>query len=296
MEATTLLASDFADHPQAASPHTLVKGVMAPIPVPRIDNLAPAGSIGSSVQDMTRWLRFQLANGQWGGKQLLPAAALQLTRTPQSIMGLDPRDRQPTHFYLYGLGLAINDRAGRLVYSHTGGVNGFFSAVLFVPEEQLGIVVLTNNDQNNFYQNLTDQIRDAFLGLPFRHYSEASYQQYAAYRLAQQSREDSLRALVARGYPASLPLEAYAGVYENPVYGAIELKKDKEQLVIHFSHHPDLTGALQHLTDDRFLCTYSQPVFGVQEIPFEVDDGGVKALTLRVDDFVEFTPYVFTKQ
>ena len=43
---------------------------------------------------------------------------------------------------------------------------------LLIPEEKLGIVVLTNTDANNFYEALRNEIVDAFLGFPYRNYSQ----------------------------------------------------------------------------------------------------------------------------
>jgi hypothetical protein len=61
-------------------------------------------------------------------------------------------------------------------------------------------------------------------------------------------------------------------------------------------HHPNLIGNLQPLGGDRFLCTYSDPEFGVKVLPFTVSSGKVKSMTLSVADFVEFTTYDFVKQ
>ncbi len=136
------------------------------IPIPNTDNLAPAASMSSSAKDMSNWLFAQLDNGKINEEQILSAESIGAIRSPFSILGVDSRDAQETHFYLYAMGLLINDRDGKLVYSHSGAVDGFLSSVMFIPEEKLGIIVLTNTDQNDFYQNLTDEIRDAFLGLP----------------------------------------------------------------------------------------------------------------------------------
>jgi len=88
-----------------------------------------------------------------GEEQVIPKEAILATRKPYSILNVDQRNNQKTHFYLYGLGLMINDRNGKLVYSHTGAVDGFLSSLVFIPEENVGIMVMTNTDQNNFFQS-----------------------------------------------------------------------------------------------------------------------------------------------
>ena len=295
MNRTLMLSQELKTASNAAFPFTVVDGKLTEIPIPYIDNLAPAGSISSCVKDMSAWLMVQLNNGKIDTIQVIPEKAILAIRMPYSIMGVDPRDKQETHFYLYGLGLEINDRNGRLVYSHTGGVDGFLSSVMFIPEEKIGFVVLTNNDQNNFFQNLTDEIRDAFLGLPYQDYSDKSFTVFKKGIDKSKAKIDSLKNEVKLFNRTSLPIEEYTGTYTNKVYGDIAIKKEKNNLNIHFSNHPDLIGKLEHIKNDVFLCTYSNPTMGIVEIPFNIENEKVNGLTLRVADFVEFTPYIFVK-
>jgi hypothetical protein len=65
---------------------------------------------------------------------------------------------------------------------------------------------------------------------------------------------------------------------------------------VRFEHHPNLVGTLQALGENRFLCTYNDPTFGIKVLPFSVDNGKVKSVTVSVADFVEFTPYEFYKK
>ncbi len=295
MNRTLMLAKEMTTATNAAAPYTLVDGKLVKLQIPLIDNLAPAGTISSSASDMTHWLFAQLDKGKYSGNQVIPAEAITTTRTPQSIMGLDQRDKVSTHFYLYGLGMILNDRAGKLVVSHTGGVDGFVSSVTLVPEEKLGIVILTNTDQNNFFQDLTSEVRDAFLNLPYTGYSKRSLHQVKTNQQIEKKYLDSLKSVIIKKNKPTLDWKAYAGEYSDALYGAISIKLENEKLIIHFSHHPNLTGRLELLEGNTFLCTYSIPTYGVKEIPFKVEGGKVTGLTLRVADFVEFTPYEFVR-
>tara|TARA_R110002033_G_scaffold169443_1_gene210230 strand:+ start:29 stop:1555 length:1527 start_codon:yes stop_codon:yes gene_type:complete len=295
MNRTLMLAEELENTSNSAKPHTTIDNNLVEIPIANINNLAPAGSMSSSAEDMTKWLFAQLNNGKINGEQVISAKGVQTIRNPSSILGVDPRNNQETHFYLYGMGLMINDRDGKLVYSHTGGVDGFLSSVLFMPEEKLGIVVLTNTDQNNFVQNLTDEIRDAFLELPYQNYSKKSLERFKQNKLDESKRIDSLKKVVTLKSIPSLSLKEYSGNYINDVYGDIEIKLENNRLNIYFSNHPNLVGKLEHLQNDTFLCTYSIPIFGTTEIPFKVEKGKVSGVTLKVSDFIEFTPYEFKK-
>ena len=69
---------------------------------------------------------------------------------------------------------------GHLTYEHTGGADGFVTNTCFVPDENLGISILTNNDNQEFFELLRYQILDAYLGLPYRNYSSLSFARFYA--------------------------------------------------------------------------------------------------------------------
>jgi hypothetical protein len=294
-ESNLMLSSELLSSKNAAASHTIYKGRLIRLPYPMIDNLAPAGSISSNVKDMSHWLIAQLDNGKYEGKQVIPSEAILKTREPGSYLGVDQREHAETNFYLYGLGLELRDRRGKLIVSHTGGVDGFVSSLVMIPSEKVGVIVLTNNDQNIFFQLLTNEIRDAFLGLPYRGYQKG-LSNFKKARQKDQHWLDSLQDLVAKKNKWIVEAKNFTGIYTNDVYGEIEIKQDASGLVILFSNHPSLRGKLEYLQDSTFLCTYSNPTMGIKEIPFKIEQGKVNGLTLRVADFVEFTPYEFVRK
>ncbi|MGE0077321.1 MAG: serine hydrolase [Bacteroidales bacterium] len=295
MNSTLMLAEELKNAQNIAYPHTVVDDRIVEIPFANIDNLGPAGSMSSNAKDMSRWLFAQLENGKVDEKQIISPNVFENIRNPYSIIAFDPRDGQQTHFYLYGLGISINDKAGKLVYSHAGGIDGFLSFVMFVPEEKLGIVVLTNTNHNKFFQSLGNEILGAFLDLPYQGYSYKSLKSYKTNKVNSDNHLDSLRRVIMLNNKPSLSLSQYVGKYNNDVYGDIEVRLENGKLNIYFSNHPDLVGKLDHIQNDSFLCVYSNPSMGIFEIPFKIKDGKVMGLTLRVSDFIEFTPYEFKK-
>jgi hypothetical protein len=81
--------------------------------------------------------------------------------------------------------------------------------------------------------------------------------------------------------PAALPLTAYTGQYASDVV---------------FSHHPNMYAKLESLGGNRFYATFSDPEFSKAVFPFVVDGNKVKSVTVKVADFVEYTPYEFLKR
>lgn len=278
-----------------ASAHTVVMGELRKIPYGNIDNIAPAGSISSSVQDMSKWVMALLNNGRLEGKEIIPLSAIQQTRTPHSILGNGGHQFNKAHFALYGLGWFLEEYAGRKIVAHTGGVNGFVTSVCLIPEEKLGIVVLTNTDANNFYEALRNEIQDAYLGLPYRNYSQVSLQFMKADEKAKSKQHQLIRDSIALNPTTTLPLTAYAGEYQHAIYGKMNMTLEAGKLIMRFEHHKGRYGTLEPLGGNRFFCTYSDPLYGMKKLEFVTAGNKVKSITVRVADFVEFTPYEFIK-
>jgi CubicO group peptidase (beta-lactamase class C family) len=295
MNSTLALSKDIKAAPNKCAAHTVVLNELKKIPYGNIDNLAPAGSISSSANDMSKWIMALLNNGKLDGREIIPASAIAQTRTPHSILGNGGHMFNKSHFNLYGLGWFLEEYAGRKIVAHTGGVNGFVTSVCLVPEEKLGIIVLTNTDANNFYEALRNEIEDAYLGLPYRNYSKVylGFQQGDEKEKANQYK--IIRDSIAMNPKTALPLTAYAGEYVHDVYGKMTIKTEGGKLIMRFEHHAGRYGTLEPLGGNRFFCTYSDPLYGMKKLEFTVTGNKVKSLGVKVADFVEFTPYEFVK-
>ena len=293
MDRTLALSSEISGAGNRCTAHTVVEGDLHVIDYGVIDPIAPAGSISSSVSDMSRWVIALLGNGLYEGRQVIPEGAIAATRQPRSIMGRGSHPFNRSHFSLYGLGWELQDYEGTEIVSHTGGIHGFVTSVTLLPEQQLGIVVLTNTDQNAFYEALKWEILDAFLELPYRGYSQL-YHRFVSLRNVQtEAQIGTWRDSAALQLKTPLPMNAYAGTYQHDVYGTVDLAPANGGLTLTFQHHPNLKADLQHIGHNRFLATFNQPLYGVQVFPFEVADGKVKAFTLKVSDFIEKGDYRF---
>jgi len=295
MNNTLALSKEIHNVTNRATAHSVVQGVLKKVPYGNIDALAPAGAISSSVNDMSHWVITQLDNGQYNGKQVIPPSAIGQTWLPHSILGNGGHMFNKSHFALYGLGWFLQEYNGKRVVAHTGGVNGFVTSVALVPEEKLGIIVLTNTDANNFYEALRNEIMDAYLGLPYRNYSGVFLGFNKTGDTQQADWLKKKRDTIAKNNPPALALNAYTGHYVHDVYGMMYLTIENGKLIIRFEHHKGRYGTLEPLGGNRFLCTYSDPLYGIKVLPFTVKDGKVKSVTVTVADFVEFTPYEFVK-
>jgi CubicO group peptidase (beta-lactamase class C family) len=297
MTNTLTLANDMKSAANKATAHTIDEGVLKKTRYGNIDALAPAGSISSSINDLSHWVMAQLNKGQYNNKQVIPAAALAQTWLPHSILGNGGHPFNKAHFSLYGLGWFLSEYEGKKLVEHTGGVNGFLTSVTLVPEEKLGIIVLTNSDDNKFFVSLKNEILDAYLGLPYRNYSGIDL---AADRLEKQKNKAWLaekKAAIANNNITQLPLVNYTGNYEHEVYGKMTITQENNKLVARFEHHKGRFAILEALGGDNFLATFNDPIYGVKDWVFTTTENGrVKSVRVMVAEFVEFTPYEFYKK
>ena len=278
------------------SPYTYFDGRIQKIDYDNVDNIGPAASINSSVNDLSHWLLMQVGNGNYKGKQIIPADVIQNTRTPRSIAGSgSSRLYKSQHFNLYGLGWFIKDLDGKKTLSHSGGANGFVTNTVIIPEAQLGVVVLTNTDANGLYEALCYQIIEAYLNLPYRNLSEIYYGFYAPGFEEAKEQMQNWEKITGKNLSPALDLSAYTGTYFNPVYGKITITKAEKNLHVSFANHANLKGVLKPAGDNLFICYYDPISWGVKEIPFVVEDGKVKSVTITINDFIDFLPYEFTK-
>ncbi len=296
MDRTLVLSKDVDKAENICAAHTMVDGELVVCPRANIDNIAPAASISSSVNDLSHWVIALLDSGRYDGREVIPWQAIRQAQTPASIIGPSRAAFNETNFSLYGKGFELQDYEGRRIASHTGGTDGFVTSVTLIPEEKLGVVVLTNTDVNAFYQALKWEIIDSYLGLPYRNYNDYYNKRYSRYYSNQQKILDALRDTVALQNKPSVKLKKFEGRYVHDVYGWADLKAEKDYLVLTLQHHPELTGKLEYISDNRFLCTYSSPLWGVKVFPFVIENGKVKSFTLSVSDFLEYTTYDFIKQ
>jgi CubicO group peptidase (beta-lactamase class C family) len=295
MNQTLALFSEVKPGMNIAVPHSYFNGKVVKVAYDSMDNMAPAGSVVSSVNDMSKWVIANLDSGRIDGKQVIPYEAIARAKKPESILGRSRARFNRTHFNLYGLGWMLEDYEGREIVSHTGGIDGFVTSVTLLPEEKLGIVVLTNTDHNGFYEALKWEIIDAFLELPYRNYSAVTLNSYQKRNARQEQEIAAVRDSLKFKLVSTKDLKMYEGKYIHDVYGFLEIKQTGNFLTMSFENHPTLTAKLEPIDKNRMLCTYNNPMYGIKVLPFEIENEKVKKMTLSVADFIEFTTYDFYK-
>ncbi|GLV84026.1 serine hydrolase [Streptomyces lavendulae subsp. lavendulae] len=262
-------------------------GTWSPRYVRDADAQTPAGGVSSTARDMSRWLRLQLADGTLDGKRIVPAAALDRTRVPESVTQARTPAGTPQ---FYGLGWNVSyDDAGRLRLSHSGGFAlGANTNVTMLPLERLGIVVLTNGAPAGLADAVAlDFFDTAEHGRPGTDWLALTASLYAAAAAAERSPTDYAHPPAA-AKPARDPA-AYTGTYRNPYYGPLTVTAPPggKGLVLSLGPRP-LRFPLTHYDGDTFsFVTTGENAVGRTGVTFA--DGTVRVEYLDRDHLGTFT-------
>jgi CubicO group peptidase (beta-lactamase class C family) len=254
---SSLTSSTNMTNKNVALPHGLTKDSVYRKPFMEGDNIGPAGSILSNARDMGQWLRFQLGDGTFNGKRLLSAATLRETHTPQIVTAANagggaPDSGSVTRFNTYGMGWFVQDYRQQLMWQHGGNTDGSTAAVGMLPEQKLGVAVLSNMNGAQLPNLIMRYIFDRQLNAPMRDWSAEAYSRY----LTQRRRADSASAALASkrvaGGAPPLPLTAYAGTYADSLYGDVTIVVEGNRLELkHGSWH----GPLEYWNANNFQWT-----------------------------------------
>jgi CubicO group peptidase (beta-lactamase class C family) len=244
-----------------AAPHAPIDGTVRPIQPFDSDNTNPAGGINSNADDMSKWLILQLAHGTLadGSRLFSEGTWRQLTTL---VTPMPPGNPPPelaalrANFRGYALGLVVTDYRGRKVLLHSGGLPGYVSRVMMIPEIDLGIAVLTNQESGPAFDSIAYRVADHYVGPPATDWLDA-YQKAAARQQASNADAEGKSAAErnASSRP-SLPLARYAGTYADAWYGDIAIELQGDKLVMRFTRTPSLVGELEHWQYDTFVVRW----------------------------------------
>src|SRR5256714_7635502 len=222
MTATSSRYADFVARQNKALGHVLVDGKWVQKFKRDPDAQSPTGGVSSSVNDVAKWVRLQLANGKFDGRQIVSEKPLAETHHPHMLTGFNPFTNMPS---FYGLGWNVSyDQQGRLRLNHSGGFDlGAATFVNLVPAEQLGIIVLANGYPMGIPEALGTMFSDiALYGKPTQDWFPLYKQLFSNPATTGTVRGFDYSKLPASSVPA-LKNGAYLGKYANDFFGDIAI-------------------------------------------------------------------------
>jgi CubicO group peptidase (beta-lactamase class C family) len=283
MDHTVTTAAEVAAASDVATPHGVMDGkvvAIRPYWAHDMDIISPVGGINSSADDMSHWMLMLLADGQYDGRTVLDSSTVRAMETPQMLIqassgvGREIRTWLPgSAFYTYGLGLFIQTYAGHTLVWHAGDIDGMASAVALVPDERLGVVVLSNMNQSDARFGIVQRVLNAYLGLPPGGISDTLLAMTQRARKAGQAAAERLASTRdSTGHPPH-PLSSYAGVYEDQLDGTVRVGMEDGHLVLRLGNL-DFVGDLEYWHDDTFRVTWRYRYRGTEYVTFDLDDLG----------------------
>jgi CubicO group peptidase (beta-lactamase class C family) len=230
-----------ADH---ATPHFLTDGKWKPGAWYDDDQQTRAsGSVKSCTRDLAKWLRFHLDGGIVDGKPLLERKILDETYQPRTVMPVPPARAKHagTTQMSYALGWQVSDYRGQHLLEHGGAVDGFRTAVYFLPRRKFAVAVVTNCTETGAVQAVGLSVLDRFLGEK-TDWNKILPRARVVEEEAFKSREEQRAKDRKPDTKPSLPLEKYVGKYVDKAYGPLEIElKDGRLWVKWSSFHEPLT-------------------------------------------------------
>jgi CubicO group peptidase (beta-lactamase class C family) len=251
MNSTSSRFADYAAAKNRALLHVRVDGKWVAKYVRNPDAQSPAGGVSSTARDLARWMRLQLGDGKFEGKQLIAAKALDETHRPQIVSGFNPQTKRA---FFYALGWNVNyDDRGRIFLKHSGAFSlGARTEVALLPAEQIGFAVLTNAGPTGVPEGITE----SFFELLLKGRLEKDWVE-----LANRLFEEEVKKMT--GYetdyskppePKSppLPTDAYVGAYRNDYFGDIEVIQAGGGVGLRMGPKK-ISFSLQHWDRDTFI-------------------------------------------
>jgi len=215
-------------------------GKVVEIPFRDVDAVGPAGSINSNVADMTRWLRLHLAHGRIGDKQVISQATLSEIHSPQIVVPANSvtaallAQKEMPHV-MYAMGWFVQPYRGHEMIHHGGNIDGFSALVSFMPDDRIGTVVLTNLSGTALPLVLALTAYDRLLGLEPTDWNGRYKLVTARFKEAQKQAEKQKDLGRKEGTQPSHATGDYAGEYENPGYGALQVSASGKSLKIAYN-------------------------------------------------------------
>ncbi|HXI41943.1 MAG TPA: serine hydrolase, partial [Bryobacteraceae bacterium] len=218
-----------------------------------ISGVAPCGAIVSNIEDMSHWLIALMNQGKYNGKQVLPAEVLKATMQPAIALpntALETRGWSEVLNAAYGMGRETASYRGHLITFHGGDLPGFHTQVSFMPEDHIGVIVFEiGNHSQPLYNIVSYSVYERLLGMNQTPWSDRQLD----IRLKNKKAGTEARAKANEGrVPDTKPSHAladYAGAYENPAYGMMNIALKDNQL--HFDFHK-MRFAMTQFHYDRF--------------------------------------------
>lgn len=303
MKRATMDMQKIKKDPNRIDGHALVEGELKITPRTFTTVGKPAAGIYASIDAMTKWVKARLHYGKYGVQlqdSLFSKKQAEEMWSPQTIIKTGKGDYN-THFEAYGLAWFLKDVQGYYQASHTGGLFGIVSQVTLIPDLDLGIIVLTNQESGAAFTAITNSIKDGYFGVE----GKDRIKEYNEKRLQAEKRADSIEKQVQADIAQqlkhksgrSLKEDKIKGAYRDKWFGKVHIKQpSKGNLRFISEKSPELVGDIQFYRGTTYIVRWDNATFNADAfINFRLDHQG-KAQGFTMEAISPLTDFSFDFQ
>ena len=242
-----------------------------------IAGMSPAGSINSSVNEMSNWLITWINKGKFKDQEVLPAAYVNEAMSSQMVISAALPDEEFPEMHLanYGYGWMISSYRGHYRVEHGGNIDGFSASVAFYPSDSLGIVVLANQNGSAVPGIVRNTLADRMLKTERTDWGNRFKEnQEKAKKEQNEAREEMTSGKIENTRPSHV-LQDYSGKYSHSGYGEFDISIENDSL---FANFPLKKFYLRHYHYDIY-----EP-FEVTKTGIDTTDTGALRLNFVTSD------------
>lgn len=255
-----------------AMPYGEKDGEIKELKFKNVDGVGPAGCINSSLNDMVKWFLLNMNRGKLEGKQIITDKNITETYSPQAIINDSSIRFKEIPYLSYGMGWEVQIYRGHSIVQHDGSITGFSAMGAFLPDDDLGVVILTNKYGAGIFNNvLLYNIIDKMLDMDAIDWNGRYRDLINKFKELQNNQKSHMENGKKENTHPSHTLEGFTGEYTHPGYGKIYIKLEENMLKLQFN---EFRKPLEHYHYDVF--SFSMEEFGIPPIliNFIMDNNG----------------------
>lgn len=283
MQHTKPMFADIKDEPNRALPHVFIDSVVTTIDKESADAIGPAGSVASCADDIALWMQCMIDSSKFSGGRLVQPATWMYLLHPKTLV---PEDEfYPTqqltkpNFTTYAMGWFQQDYKGYKLNYHTGSLAGETAIHAQLPDKKFGIYIFGNLDHAELRHALVFKALDLFELGGTTDWSSSFKLLYDSIKTAGKKSEAARLPKQVTGTHPDFKLTAYSGIYQDTLYGKIEIKEDQGQLTT--TVNGVLTGTLTHFHYNTFKTIYSKKHYTPDYYTFQpAADGSIAGVEI----------------
>lgn len=270
---------DFKPNTRVAYPHINSKK----IPSLNYDNAWGAVGLNTTTTDMTIWMRFLLNGGYFQDNRYMEEVAVAETFLPRNYLKLGGLDKLlNVNFKAYGLGWFMMDYQGKKVIHHGGGLPGYITQIAMVPEEKLGVIIMSNDGTMLPYAVLYKILDEFLIGKGKKEDWVAKFLEFEKKKIeAAENYQTKLNEKFVKKAANTLSISSFAGTYEDEMYGKADIYLEKKKLVLKLlPSNLVFTSELIPWYKNGFKIKFKDPFLPEGLVNFDIEGDKIKGFTI----------------